>query len=919
MHPRLSLLSLAALLVLSPAALAQFPSFVDNSPALPPTASWPLFVDVAGSLGAGGADLADDGTGRGQVWADLVGVGPGGSLTGPDGIPDWYQANSNSPALPFGVPAGDLIVPPNGTNTRPCRLFRGLGDGTYDEVGLEASPTHADGFGLNFPGGSPWGVSTADYDGDGDLDVFVPCGGFIMDSPNALLQAQGDGTFRNVSGAAGMPEVQASRTGIWLDADRDGDLDLHVTNGHPEETVFFLGDTSASSADRFFQNQGDGTFIEKGALAGIAFNGTSFASTTADLDQDGFTDLVISCFKQFNKVFYSNGDGTFEFMLPSSSPVSIPLSNMTPDPQFPGAVDFAGPNSLANLADQLPILGEISMPVEAADFNGDGWIDLIFACWSNQQVDDNLMGAEGAIFGPFERAYLYLNKGDQDGDGFGDGLFREVAEEVEVNLVGGVMGLRVGDYNGDSFPDVYMAAGGPKIGVHLEEDYTFINEPTAWPDDFQSNPDQPLGKAFYELGSLVGTYDNIFMAHGVNNRIGALGTLDLIISNGGPGQFNQGQTNAYFENSGNANGPAPVLFEVELTDPGAPLPHAMGARVDVLRDHGGGAGQVITRQRNTNHSFSSQNLDPVPFFTGGEDLLFASTRWPDDWHQGVLLWPFATQASAITMQRSNVSMELTRTDLPSGEERLATEIKVASGQAAGSLWLAHLIGATPGQPTQSPFSFASLTPVELPLIVDAGTPYIASADLPEVAPGWYVLRYVGLAGETLAEAVLWRDETPASFAAASSAVATQSERDRPFRNSTLARQSVQVRGLSARLVRNVPTPSPAESFEFDLSEAGQHRIGSDVRLEWSQGEVSVEIGHRPAHWQFNGNLGLLYLDVPMGCCDASVIDTQDGESIVPQGPGWRLELTLPDTASEAAEAWSLKIDETHFAANGARL
>ncbi len=914
--------ALLGTLALAPAAHAQFPSFVDTTPTPPPTATWPVFSDIAGSLGSSGADLADDGTGRGQVWADLVGVGPGGELTGPDGITDWYQANSNSPALPTDVPPGEAEVPPNGSSPRPCRLFRGLPDGTYDEVALQASPDHPAGFGLDLPGGSPWGVSTGDYDGDGFLDVFVPCGGFIMDSPNALLRANGDGTFTNVATAAGLPEIQASRTGIWLDADRDGDLDLHVTNGHPQETVFFLGNLTSSSRDRFYQNQGDGTFLEKGDLAGIAFNGTSFAATTADLDQDGFTDLAISCFKQFNKVFYSQGNGTFRFMLPAGSPVSIPLSNLSPDPQFPGAEYFAGPAALANLQDQLPILGEISMPVEAADFNGDGWIDLIFACWSNQQADANLMGAEGAIFGPYERAYLYLNKGDQDGDGFGDGLFREVAEEVQVNCVGGVMGLRVGDYNGDSFPDVYMAAGGPKVGVHLEEDYTFINEPMAWPDDFLRNPDQPLERAFYELGAWVGTYTNTFMAHGVNNRVGQLGTLDLIISNGGPGQFNQGQTNKYFENTGNADGSTPVLFEVELEDPGAPLPHGMGARIDVLRDHGGGAGQVLTRQRNTKHSVSYQNHDPVPFFSGDDDLLFTSVRWPDGWTQGLLMWPFATQVAAIDVARAPLSMRFERTDLPSGAECLSADIQVAQGQAVGSLWLAHLQGVTPGMPAQSPFAIVSLDAVELPLIVDAGSGYSASVDLPEVAPGWYVLRYVGLAGETLAEAALWRDpDSPAlAFASAVDGVAAGGDTaDERFRRSVLARERVRVRAESARLVPNVPEPSPAETFELDLSVPGIQHFGQGAQLSWDAGELTVELGTRPAQWQFQGQQARLYLDVPMACCSESVIDPATGESLVPADEGWRLELAFPGSAdAAAADPWLLEIDDTTYARSGAR-
>ena len=121
-----------------------------------------------------------------------------------------------------------------------------------------------------------WGVTWGDYDGDGDVDLFTSNNGAVADY---LFQNDGDGTFTDVAVSAGVDDsAVGSRDGIWGDADGDGDLDLYVVKTNNDNRLW-INDGAASP-----------TFSDGAVAAGVG-NGTlggDRSAVWADYDNDGF-------------------------------------------------------------------------------------------------------------------------------------------------------------------------------------------------------------------------------------------------------------------------------------------------------------------------------------------------------------------------------------------------------------------------------------------------------------------------------------------------------------------------------------------------------------------------------------------------------------------------------------------------------
>ena len=309
--------------------------------------------------------------------------------------------------------------PPPRTNWPGNRLFRNelIPEGRlrFRDVTEEAGVGHV-GYGM--------GTAVGDYDGDGDLDLYVTNFG-----PNVLYRNNGDGTFSNVARETGLDDSRWSASAAFVDYDRDGDLDLFFAN-YIDFTIsnnkecfdptgardFCTPNTYRPAPDRLFRNDGGGKFVDVSTLAGLgAAFGNGLGVLCADLDNDGWVDLYVANDGNANQLWRNKGDGTFE--------------------------DTA---LMAGAAYDADGRAEAGMGVTAGDFDGDGDEDLFMTHLAQ------------------ETNTLYVNNGR--------GAFRD---ETDRFGLGGVsmpytgFGSEWFDYDNDGTLDLFIANGAVTIMERL--------------------------------------------------------------------------------------------------------------------------------------------------------------------------------------------------------------------------------------------------------------------------------------------------------------------------------------------------------------------------------------------------------------------------------------------------------------------
>ncbi len=187
---------------------------------------------------------------------------------------------------------GDLYVANDGM---PNQLWINRRDGSFENRALLAGAAVS---GQGHPEAS-MGLAAADFDGDGDEDLFVT---HLRRETNTIYVNDGRGLFEDRSAASGLGAPSLAMTGFgtgWLDFDNDGWLDLLTVNGAVKviKDQALAGDPyPLRQRNQLFRGLGDGSFEEVSGRAGVAFelSEVSRGAAFGDLDNDGDTDVVIN-------------------------------------------------------------------------------------------------------------------------------------------------------------------------------------------------------------------------------------------------------------------------------------------------------------------------------------------------------------------------------------------------------------------------------------------------------------------------------------------------------------------------------------------------------------------------------------------------------------------------------------------------
>jgi hypothetical protein len=309
-----------------------------------------------------------------------------------------------------------------------CALYRNNGDGTFTDVTEKA--------GLGGQGHYGQGVAVGDFDNDGFPDLYVTGYGSAV-----LYHNNGDGTFTDVTNKAGVGNHgQWSTSAGWFDYDKDGYLDLLVTNyidwtpknniwcgeHRPGYRAYCHPGNYKGEKTILFHNNHDGTFTDVSDASGLGKpESKGMGVVLADFNNDGWTDVAIANDSWPNFLFLNKHDGTFE-------DVSL----------------------ISGLAASEDGRYEAGMGIDASDVDRDGWMDVYIT-----HLD-------------FELNRLYHNNQNET---FTDATYSSGIGNKVMQYSG--VSMRFVDYDNDGWPDILQANGAMVDNVQLYHSEVTYKEP----------------------------------------------------------------------------------------------------------------------------------------------------------------------------------------------------------------------------------------------------------------------------------------------------------------------------------------------------------------------------------------------------------------------------------------------------------
>jgi hypothetical protein len=433
------------------------------------------------------------------------------------------------------------------------RLYHQKPDGAFEDV-TEKAGLQGEGYGM--------GVAVGDYDNDGYEDLYVTAYG-----GNRLYHNNGNGTFTDVTEKAGVKASGWSSSAAWVDLDSDGFLDLvvlrylewdfddifcgeHTENGR----AYCHPDVFKPTSSLVYHNNGNGTFSEVAGKVGLNKLGKGLGIAIADYDRDGHIDLFVANDSMLEFLYHNRGDGTFE-EVGLAAGVAVDGDGRT----------FAG------------------MGVDFADYNNDGWPDLIVTDLANQ------------------RYALYQNNGDESFT-----YASQLAGIGHITMGHSGWGIRFFDYDNDGWKDLLIAQGHDLDTIEINFPNLRYREP---PLIAHNN-----GKSFVDVSKASGgIFEQALVSRGL-----AIGDIN-----------NDGRLDAVITTN---DGPAYVLSNETPTDNHWLLLNLVGHKSNrdgigaVVKLTAAAGSQYVTVS--TASSYQSSSDKRVHFGMGKDDFATIEIRWP---------------------------------------------------------------------------------------------------------------------------------------------------------------------------------------------------------------------------------------------------------------------------------------------------
>lgn len=405
-----AVVALGALLIAGAVVMAETPQAPkQKDPPIPVR-----FTDIRKSAGI--TFVQDSTQTEEKYYLETMGTGVAWIDYDQDGLMDLFLVQSA---------ATDIYTPPHPLR---CALYHNNGDGTFTDVTEKAGVAGAGHYGQ--------GVAVGDFDNDGYPDLYVTGYGSAI-----LYHNNGDGTFTDVSSKARVADQgQWSTSAGWFDYDKDGYLDLLVTNyidwspknniwcgeRRPGYRSYCHPGNYQGQKTKLFHNNHDGTFTDVSDASGVSKpESKGMGVVLADFNNDGWPDIAIANDSWPNFLFLNKHDGTFE------------------DASF-----------VSGIAASEEGRYEAGMGIDAADVDRDGWLDVYIT-----HLD-------------FELNRLYHN--NHNGS-FDDYTYHSGIGNKFILLSG--VSMKFLDFDNDGWPDILQANGAMVDNVELYHSEVTYKEP----------------------------------------------------------------------------------------------------------------------------------------------------------------------------------------------------------------------------------------------------------------------------------------------------------------------------------------------------------------------------------------------------------------------------------------------------------